>query len=191
MLQYKYTANWFLTSDIFKNILNFTTPYKKYSILEIGCYEGLSSVFFADNLLNHNESVLICVDPFLSIDNNDHGLSIKNNNVELNFDHNISVCKNNEKVFVHKITSDDFFQTNTKTFNLIYIDGCHECDYIIRDMKNSFKYLEPNGIMWMDDYLGGPEGDHRIKNTMDKFLDDYNGQYELIYSGYQLAIRKI
>jgi len=55
-------------------------------------------------------------------------------------------------------------------------------------MERSFHFLEKNGIMWMDDYHGG-DG-IRIKNTMKTFLKEYNGQYELIHKGYQLAIRK-
>jgi hypothetical protein len=55
-------------------------------------------------------------------------------------------------------------------------------------MINSFKFLDKNGIMWMDDYKGG--GGIKIKNTMNKFLKKYEGQYELIHIGYQLAIRK-
>ena len=58
----------------------------------------------------------------------------------------------------------------------------------MRDMINSFKFLEKNGIMWMDYYLGG-DG-IQIKNTMDTFLDNYRGQYELIHLSYQLAIKK-
>jgi hypothetical protein len=42
--------------------------------------------------------------------------------------------------------------------------------------------------MWMDDY-GGGDG-IQIKNTMDSFLEKYKDQYDLIHTGYQLAIKK-
>jgi len=48
-------------------------------MLEIGCFEGLSSVFFADNFLNNPDSRLTSVDPFLNIDNNDHKNFLQNN----------------------------------------------------------------------------------------------------------------
>ena len=51
---------------------------------------------------------MICVDPYLKIDDNDHKTLLQNNE-ESNFDHNISICKNNSKITIHKITSDDFF----------------------------------------------------------------------------------
>ena len=188
MPTYKYTKTWFLQSEIRAKLLSTLNTNIPHTILEIGCYEGLSSVFFADNLLTSRESSLVCVDPFMKLATNDHA-SLLTNHEEDNFDYNISHCKNLEKITVHKITSDDFFAMNTNTYSFIYIDGCHECDFITRDMENSFKVLRSNGIMWMDDY-GGGDG-IAIKRTMNAFLDKYKGQYELIHSGYQLAIRKL
>ena len=85
--------------------------------------------------------------------------------------------------------SDEFFE-NKKKFNLIYIDGCHELEFIKNDMENSFACLEKNGIMWMDDYEGG-NAPNFCKIPMDNFLKKYNGQYEVIHKGYQLAIKKL
>ncbi len=187
MENYKYSQTWFINSEIRRLLLHFVNNNTTNNILEIGCFEGLSSVFFADNLLDKPRSTMTCVDPFLNINNNDHQQYLMNNE-EMNFNHNISICKNSNKISVHKITSDEFFKINNQTYNFIYIDGCHEPDFIMRDMENSFKVLEKNGIMWMDDY-GGGDG-IKIKNTMDEFLKKYENQYDLIHVGYQLAIRK-
>ena len=187
MNNYKYSQNWFLHSEIKSRLLEILDKSKQNKILEIGCFEGLSSVFFADNFLDNPNSSLSCVDPFLSIDNNDHKQYLHNNE-EIRFDYNISICKNSDKITIYKITSDIFFENNSQTYNFIYIDGCHEPDFIKRDMENSFNILEKNGIMWMDDY-GGGDG-IQIKNAMDTFLQKYNGQYMLIHEGYQLAIKK-
>ena len=187
MNQYKYTQTWFLHSEIKKKLLNFIDKTHKNTILEIGCFEGLSSVFFADNLLDHNDSTLTCVDPFLNMINNDHSIYLANNE-ESNFDYNIKITKNNNKIKINKITSDMFFKNNNTIFNFIYIDGCHEPDFIIRDMENSFNALDKNGIMWMDDY-GGGDG-IQIKNSMNNFLEKYKNKYDIIHMGYQLAIRK-
>lgn len=188
MNAYKYSQSWFFGSEINNKLLDFLDKSKENKMLEIGSFEGLSSVFFADNFLDAKNSSLTCVDPFLNITNNDHSNFLQNNE-EKNFDYNISKCKNSDKVIVYKITSDKFFETNKKTYNFIYIDGCHKPDYIKRDMENSFNILEKNGIMWMDDYRGG-DG-IQIKNTMDDFLKKYIGKYDLIHTGYQLAIKKL
>lgn len=187
MNNYKYSQNWFLDSEIRIYLEIFLDKSNENKMLEIGCFEGLSTVFFADNFLENPKSSLTCVDPFLTINNNDHK-DFLHNNEEMNFDFNISACKNPDKITIHKTTSDIFFENNNQTYNFIYIDGCHEPDFIKRDMENSFNILEKNGIMWMDDYEGGH--DNQIKNTMNTFLDNYNGQYELLYKGYQLAIKK-
>jgi len=187
MNNYKYSQSWFLVSEINNWLFHFLDKSKENRMLEIGCFEGLSSVFFADNFLDNPNSSLTCVDPFLTIDTNDHKVFLQNNE-EMNFDFNISICKNSDRISINKITSDIFFENNKQTYNFIYIDGCHQPDFIKRDMENSFSILEKNGIMWMDDYRGG-DG-NQIKNTMDNFLEKYRGQYELIHTGYQLAIRK-
>lgn len=187
---YEYTKNWFLTSEIRHKLLKMINVNQKFNILEIGCYEGLSACFFSDNLLNDKESTLDCVDPFFDSGTVD---GITSEFVDINtynrFKKNISNSKNSNKITFHKKTSDDFFKDNKKSFNFIYIDGCHEPDYITRDMENSFKVLNKNGVMWMDDY-GGGDG-IRQRNTMNKFLIKYEGQYKLVHIGYQLAIQKI
>lgn len=188
MDKYTYSYTWFLSSEIQTNLFNYLDNTKENKILEIGCLEGLSSVFFADNFIDNSNSSLTCVDPYLTIDNNDHSIFLQNNE-EMHFDNNISICKNADKIIVHKITSDAFFENNNRTFNFIYIDGCHQPEFVKRDMENSFSFLEKDGIMWMDDYCGG-DG-FQIKNTMDTFLENYNGQYEIIHKGYQLAIKKL
>lgn len=139
-------------------------------------------------LLIIQNSSLTCVDPFLTINNNDH-YNFLQNNEEKNFDYNISNCKNTEKIIIYKITSDNFFEKNNEQiYNFIYIDGCHEPEFIKRDMENCFNLLQKNGIMWMDDY-GGGDG-IQIKKCMNAFLEKYSGQYELLHMGYQLAIKK-
>lgn len=202
MVYYKYTQTWFSHSEIKYYLASLLDKSKENHILEIGCFEGLSSVFFADNFLNNagpadsTGSSLTCVDPFLHIDNNDHRYLLQNG-AELNFDYNISNCKNTEKITVYKTTSDNFFKMNAKTFNantfnFIYVDGCREPDFIRRDMDNSFNVLEKGGIMWMNGYDDGGYGtcDVVIKKVMDDFLDKYAGQYVVVHKGYQLAIKK-
>ena len=162
-------------------------PRPPLRILEIGCYEGLSSVFFADHFLQHPESKMTCVDPFLRLESNDHKRFLTNNE-ELNFDFNVAMCSHPDKIKVCKVTSDAFFKDNTETFDFIYIDGCHEPDFIARDMENAFRILESGGVMWMDDYRGG-QG-QIIYNAMNAFLTKKNGEYDIIHEGYQLAIQK-
>ena len=192
---YKFTHQWFLKSALYSELesgnLCRCVP-GPVRALEIGSFEGLSSVCIAEKMLNYPGSFLKCVDPFLSIDN-DH-FQCMSNETEENFRHNISICKNSDKIEFMKMSSVDFFKTNTETFNFIYVDGSHDPDVIVNDMEESFKVLENGGIMWCDDYLGGPDvpdAEKPIKQAMDKWFDKYTGQYEVILNSYQIAIQKI
>jgi hypothetical protein len=41
----------------------------------------------------------------------------------------------------HRMTSDEFFSTNTETFDIIFIDGLHWSEQVFRDITNSLKSL--------------------------------------------------
>lgn len=182
---YKHNYNWFVNSNINQKLGGYINNNDKINILEIGCFEGLSSVFFADNFIDNDSSTLTLVDPFSTIADNDH---TKYNllEAEKNFDYNLSICKNKNKIDIQKITSDKFFENNKKKFDFIYIDGSHECEQIKKDMDNAYKILNEKGIMWMDDYLGGDQGNTDIKDTMDSWIQSHN--CEIIFQGYQIAI---
>jgi len=189
--KYIYTQAWFINSEIRKKLLRFISKNKKYTMLEIGCFEGLSACAFSDNILDHPDSTLDCVDPYILSGTNPE-ISCLNVTLatEKKFKHNINKSKNASKVSFHKMMSDEFFKNNKKMFNLIYIDGCHEPDFIKNDMENAFAVLERDGIMWMDDY-GGGNAPNLCKISMDYFLNKYKNQYQIIHKGYQLAIKKL
>lgn len=45
------------------------------------------------------------------------------------------------------ITSDEFFKNNKNTFDIIFIDGMHEAHQVYKDIINSIKVLNKNGII--------------------------------------------
>lgn len=192
-MRFQFTQNWFDNSAARKKIINFVNSENINKILEIGSFEGQSSVFFSEQLLDNENSFLICVDPFFKSGTVD-GITTwyVDDNVKNRFYNNISKCRNFSKITHHHNTSDNFFLTNEITFNFIYIDGCHNPEYVKRDINNSFKFLEKNGILWIDDYLYGDRKEHkgRPKDVIDDFLVEYEGQYEIIHKGYQIAIKK-
>ena len=75
-------------------------------------------------------------------------------------------------------------------FDIIYIDGNHESEYVLEDAVLSFRKLKPNGIMIFDDYgWGGP--DLTIRG-IDGFLNGYHKRImKLGERDTQVFIRKI
>ena len=52
----------------------------------------------------------------------------------------------------HNMTSDEFFQNHcNQTYDIIFIDGNHDSDYVCRDLNNSLKVLSANGSIIMHD----------------------------------------
>jgi hypothetical protein len=70
-----------------------------------------------------------------------------------------------------KMTSDEFFATNTQKFDLIFIDGLHISDQVDKDIQNSLKYLNDNGTIVMHDC--NPAGEENQRQYV--VVSDWNG----------------
>ena len=193
--RYQYTQEWFINSEIKSALLTHIRQKDKHRVLEIGCFEGLSACFFSDTILAHSESSLDCVDPFY-ITGTKEGITSENitSETESRFKDNIAKSTNSRKISFFKMTSDEFFSglDDSVTYDFIYIDGCHEPDFIRNDINNSFRVIVEGGVIWMDDYGGGsPPG--TVREVIDTELEKKRKQYEfeIIHKNYQLAIRVI
>lgn len=51
----------------------------------------------------------------------------------------------------YQMTTDKFFENNTDKFDIIFIDANHDIDFVTKDFENSLKFLNPNGIIILDD----------------------------------------
>lgn len=52
---------------------------------------------------------------------------------------------------VVKCTTDEYFSAANDTFDLIYIDACHEKNQVLKDFNNSYSRLNKNGIIAFHD----------------------------------------
>jgi len=170
---YKHTNNWFLSSKL-KGWLESHPRQTPCQVLEIGCYEGMSSTYICDTLCNHKDSKMYCIDPFVMCSKD-------------NFIHNTNLSKNKDKLQLFEITSDKFFETCAEEFDFIYIDGDHTIPFLKRDLINSWKHLKPGGIIWFDDYLG--DDGKSMKEAVDETIKDWN--IEIIHKQYQIAFKKL
>src|SRR5210317_1009735 len=68
-------------------------------------------------------------------------------------------------------TSDDFFINNNKTFDLVFIDGLHTYAQVKKDILNSVKFLNTNGIILVHDCLP----DTMSKQAVPRYKMQWNG----------------
>ena len=52
-----------------------------------------------------------------------------------------------------RMTSDEFFSQNKDTFDLIFIDGLHIHEQVLKDIDNSLNVLNENGVILLHDCL--------------------------------------
>lgn len=120
-------------TTLLQNIID-AGQFKSY--LEIGTYKGMS-------LLPLKCKYKIAVDPSFKISSKDKNRWLFKN-----------LCNFRNKYY--ELTSDDFFQTKSneiKKQDLIFIDGLHTFEASLKDVLNSIKLLNDNGVIMMHDCL--------------------------------------
>ena len=127
--------------------------------------------------------------------------------VEQNWLYNLSKCKHKDKIVFYKNYSFNILSTfvnENKMFDFICIDGSHKASTVLEDLTLSFKLLNYNGIMLIDDAVEWQARDYNTnkiiddatltpKLAVDSFIQIYKKEIEIvdIPKKNQVAIRKI
>tara|TARA_Y100001970_G_scaffold79352_1_gene101010 strand:+ start:859 stop:1563 length:705 start_codon:yes stop_codon:yes gene_type:complete len=141
-----YEQKWFCNNLNYLTV-NFKNIKNVKNMLEIGSYEGRSAIFFLKNFSNSN---ITCVDTWSG---SDEHKSVNFELIEKNFDLNTLFYQSNNLLTKHKMKSNEFFKTNHKYFDLIYVDGDHSSDQVKIDLINSWNILNKDGFLVLDDYM--------------------------------------
>lgn len=165
-VQYRLADNW-----IYHVNLN-EYHIKPIRYLEIGTFYGANLLSVANTYGAHPESKLYCVDPWE--DYADYP-EYKNEQTTIysKFMNNVENSGVKEKVVINRGYSNAVIPTfEDDFFDIIYIDGNHEPEYVLEDAVLSFRKLKVGGMMIFDDYgWGGPDLTQR---GIDGFLSGYH-----------------
>jgi len=90
-------------------------------------------------------------------------------------------------------TSDDFFKENNKIFDIIFIDGMHQLEYVYNDFFNAINCLTQTGSIVIDDILPMNEREqykvpikHHYNNGILKYGEPWTGDiWKFIYFLFQ------
>ena len=94
----------------------------------------------------------------------------------------------------YHMTSDEMFEQmeKNKTYDIIFIDGFHEKNQVMRDIKNSMNHLSTNGVIICHDNLPSSEITSRpIRETLEWYGDVWKATYSLIKNNPTLNIQVI
>lgn len=155
--------------------------------LEIGSYEGRSTLWICENLLTHEDSRITCVDTFEGSE--EHSADQKVNLYETFMENTkpyaskIDVCRGESARVLKSLPGAD-------GYDFIYIDGDHHARNALEDAVLSFRFLKVGGIMIFDDY-GVPNTVDLPRVGVDAFLAAYNPVVKVLHIGYQLILKKL
>lgn len=197
MQNYTFNVSWW--NNVCNNFLDGPGFMKRFvdvptQALQIGCFEGMGTVWLLDKVLTHKDSTLIDIDPFIPAGD----LSGANfDTVQSLYYHNLKECPTSYK---HKILvgkSEDILPTLEKnSFDLIYIDGSHFRDDVALDAELSHNLLKVGGVIFFDDYAWGTDNPNIARSyipqdAVDEFIEKHKEEYKIIDIHYQAVIEKI
>jgi predicted O-methyltransferase YrrM len=172
-----WTKDWFSQNiPVWQALLAPYQGQKNLRFLEIGSFQGRSATWLLQNILVDPTTQIHCIDPF-------HWPEATR---EI-FAYNMQPFA--ERVVMHVGSSQDILPTLTPDhFDVIYVDGDHRANNAYLDAAMSWPLLKENGLMIFDDYEW--TGEDTPKAGIDRFLQEKEGQHELLHKAYQVAIRK-
>lgn len=168
--------------------------------LEIGAFEGRSTLWIAEYLCNGLNSTVDTIDTWEgSGEHQGHPylktlLSVFQSNLKTHIDSGRVVPHQGKSKDVLQRLNIEFLEGKRGQYSFVYIDGAHEAKNVAEDFMLSWDLLAKGGIMAFDDYTwdmrtGRPRDNPRL--AIDFFLEAYSDRFEIVHRGYQLHIKKI
>jgi predicted O-methyltransferase YrrM len=157
---YSFSQDWF--SHHIPSFDRVLAPLRPTRLIEIGCYEGLSTSYLIERCAGFGPLQIHCVDTWQgSADLPPERME----GVEHRFDRNVATAigRASADVTLRKIRQRSeialaaLITERTEPFDLIYIDGSHTAPDVLVDAILAFQLLRVGGVMIFDDYLWSTE----------------------------------
>jgi len=162
---------------------------KAIKYLEIGTFYGANLLSVANSYGLHNDSKLYCIDPWEDYEDYPEYKNQQENTYNT-FLKNVAASGHKNKIIINRGYSNTVIPSfEDSSFDIIYIDGNHEPEYVLEDAVLSFRKLKVGGIMIFDDYgWGGPD---LTQKGIDGFLCGYHKKITILgMIDHQVFIRK-
>jgi predicted O-methyltransferase YrrM len=171
----------------FENIIH-TKPIR---ILEIGSWQGGSTLWLLDHVIGPRGGRITCVDTWEGSSEHTFLASLGLSLEEL-FDANVARTGRSDQVQKIKGSSHDVLPSLPASgFDFIYIDGAHEAQAVIQDAIHAHRLLAPGGFLLFDDlnYTFADKNQNTAK-AIDFFCITFANEYRECARGSQLLLQK-
>lgn len=168
-------------------ILNTTDLPKMDLILEIGAMEGITTKYMYNTLLNkeNSDARIIVVDPLY-----DYYVT-EDPRYHPEFKHQYQRFKRNTRGLPVELkrgeSEHELPKLNAMRFNFVFVDGNHYAPWPYHDLCWAFAITKIGGFILADDYDLWADD---TKSSIDKFLTEFQGHYEVVQQNYQILIKK-
>ena len=177
---------------MFKNIEN-------KRCLEIGSYEGRSTIYLVEQYCNGKGSQVDAVDTW---NGSVEHTSEQKSDLYKKFTHNLKNYIESGKVHAYRGASSEVLlklvqevrDGKRQKYDFIYIDGSHTAKDVLIDAVLAWELLKVDGLMLFDDYTWNDYPTQPSLNPkvgVDGFLNSYSGLYQIININTQMHIKKI
>ena len=176
---YQFSQDWFTNQiPVWKRKLKPLIDKENLNVLEIGSYEGMSTCWLLDKVLTQDSATITCIDIYFPPQ----------------FDQNIAKTGAKEKVTTLMGNSHTLLATLAEnTYDLVYIDGCPQASHVQEDARLCWDLVNAEGIVIFNNYKWQDSSnlEEKTKVGIDDFLKEVEGEFETLYQGNHLIIKKV
>jgi hypothetical protein len=137
-----------------------SVPQKEGPInyLEIGTFYGANLISVGDIYASHPDSRMYCIDPWTDYEDYPE-YKDQQESIYSAFCRNLETSGHKDKTTVMRgFSHEEIPKFKDDFFDIIYIDGNHEPEYVLEDAVLAFRKLKIGGYLIFDDYgWGGPD----------------------------------
>lgn len=206
--QYIFQADWF--SHNVPSLSAIFDAIKPIKVLEIGSFEGRSTIFFIEKALQNNPNLEIhCVDLWGAAGKTQEKWDWDMTETEKHFDHNVNqMLKQHSNANVNFVKHKNFSHMEmikllakgkNNYFDFIYIDGSHRAPDVLFDALLAHRLVRLGGVLAFDDYLWTEEKEGQqnhynlVKPAVDHYVNTYQQKVRVLQVGhiYQQYIQKL
>jgi predicted O-methyltransferase YrrM len=139
--------------------------------LEIGAFYGANFLSVANYYGKHPGSKLYAVDPWMDYSEYPEYQG-QQPTIYNTFKENVRTSGHADRIIIRRgLSNVEVPKFQDDFFDIIYIDGNHQPEFVLEDAVLSFRKLKQGGVMIFDDYgWGGPDLTQR---GIDAFLSGY------------------
>ena len=165
--------------------------------LEIGAFEGRSTVWIGENLLASGGE-LVVVDHWNGGEEHE---SVDMTAVQARFEANITTLLDRHPEIEVRILREPSVRALARllsedragSFDFIYVDASHEAPDVLSDATLAYALLRVGGLLAFDDYAWREfeDANHNPKVAIDAFANVFWNRLTLVNIGYQAFFRKV